>query len=599
MHASQNGRNGFSGNPDINNGATCAVCHAPAAGVPAPQVTLAGPGQIDAGTTAAFTVTLSGGPAQTGGVNISVSDPAGALAPLDGDLGLIMGELAHSAPQAFSGGVLSFDFEWTAPDYNGDFTLYAAGNSSNGQLDLLGDAIGTAALAVTVVNGDPPPPPPPPPPAAAIALETWTTGLDQPVAIAHAGDTRLFLVEQPGRIRLVDAAGNLAPAPFLDIRDRVDNGASELGLLGLAFHPGYSTNGWFFVYYTTRDAGSGQLRSRVSRFSVGASPDAADPASESVLLEFAQPFSNHNAGDLHFGPDGYLYIASGDGGSGGDPQNNAQAGDRLLGKLLRIDVDASGAADCSLVAGPYGIPAGNAFVDGPGGAGCDEIYALGARNPWRFSFDRADGSLWIADVGQGAVEEIDVIPAGAAGGLNLGWRCYEGDQPFNGIGCAAPGSYLFPLHTLSHADGNCSITGGFVYRGSAYPVLQGRYFFSDFCLTSIRTLDGAGPGAEASEVLPAGQISAPAAFGEDVAGELYVASLSDGILYRIAAVPAPGDLDNDGDVDIDDLLALLPNIGEPASGADDPADLDDSGDITRRDALLLIRACSEPRCARG
>ncbi|MEN1928872.1 choice-of-anchor V domain-containing protein [Luteimonas sp. MJ250] len=529
--ASRFGRDGFSGNPGSNGGSTCTACHAP--GAATPTVTISGPQVLDAGTIADYTVTISGGPGVTGGLGVSASRDAGSFSATGKDVHVIGGEISHRQPKAFANGSTSFSFRWQAPAWNGPVTLYAAGNSSNGQLDLLGDGIGTRQLTVNVRNGDSGPPPPMPPPQADAVLEPFVGGLGQPVVITHAGDARLFVAEQPGRIRVVDN-GVVLPLPFLDITARVDDSGNEQGLLGLAFHPDYASNGHFYVNYTWDPPGSGTDRTRISRFTVGGNPDVADPASELVLMEFEQPYSNHNGGDIQFGPDGYLYIASGDGGSGGDPHNNAQNPNRLLGKLLRIDVDGAGggsAPDCSLATGAhYGIPPDNAYTDGAGGAGCDEVYALGLRNPWRIAFDSLTGDLWIADVGQNAYEEINLITAGTGGGLNLGWRCYEGDQPYNGSGCS--GAYFEPLVTTSHAGGNCSITGGRVYRGSSHPSLAGRYFFTDYCNTAVRsiTFDDGQPRVE--DPIPAGTISQPVAFGEDVDGELYLASLT-GTLYRI------------------------------------------------------------------
>jgi glucose/arabinose dehydrogenase len=316
-----------------------------------------------------------------------------------------------------------------------------------------------------------------------------------------------------------------------------------MGLLGLAFHPRYADNGHFYVYYT-REPSRGDIRSRVSRFTVSATnPDLAGRGSERVIMEFAQPFANHNAGDLHFGPSGYLHIASGDGGSGGDPQDNAQRTTTLLGKMLRIDVDNApgpgNGPDCNTAAGNhYSIPPGNAFVDGAGGAGCDEVFALGLRNPWRFAFDFETGDLWVADVGQNRYEEVHVIPAGDSGGLNLGWRCFEGDEPFDPAGCDQ--SYLPPVHTYAHADSGCSVTGGRVYRGSTAFLLQGDYLFSDFCQSSIRALSGPPGNRIHRVVLPAGTLSAVSTFGEDSAGEVYVGELNSGNIYRLEQVPPPG-----------------------------------------------------------
>ena len=492
-------------------------------------------GGVDAGTTNAYTVTITGGPAQTGGVNISVSDFVGQLAPSDLDLHLIGNELSHVAPKSFVGNTVTFSFQWTAPAYNITTTLYAAGNSSNGQLDLLSDGVNTHSLEVTVQNGTQPPPPENNPPVGDIQLEEYVSGLISPVAVTHAGDSRLFVVERPGYIRVIEGNGNLLATPFLDIAGQVDSSSGEMGLLGLTFHPNYNTNGYFYVYYT-RDPGPGLDRTRVARFQASANPDVANPNSEVVIMEFEQPYANHNGGDLHFGPDGYLYIASGDGGSGGDPQNYGQRSDTLLGKILRIDVDAppgeNDGPDCEISGNAnYRIPPSNAFNDGSGGQGCDEIYTTGLRNPWRFSFDKQTGDLWIADVGQNNFEEINFVLSGAAGGLNFGWRCYEGNSGFNLSGCTE--EYFSPVHTFSHADGNCSVTGGFVYRGSINPGLEGHYFFTDFCNTAIRTLSGPPGDRTLSQVLPAGEISTPSSFGEDVNGELYIVSLNGGRLYKV------------------------------------------------------------------
>jgi hypothetical protein len=251
-------------------------------------------------------------------------------------------------------------------------------------------------------------------------------------------------------------------------------------------------------------------------------------------MEFNQPYTNHNGGQLHFGPDGYLYIATGDGGSAGDPQNYAQNNSVLLGKLLRIDVDSStgNTPDCSTAGGSnYRIPANNPFVDGDGGV-CDEIWSTGLRNPWRFSFDRLTADLWIADVGQNRVEEIDFARADSRGGENYGWRCYEGTTSYNSTDCQGAASYTAPVYTYDRSAGDCSITGGYVYRGSSYPNLNGHYFFSDFCNKTIRSLSGAPDDVTYHSWTAPGGGSNPITFGEDINGELYV-GYNTGSVYRI------------------------------------------------------------------
>ncbi|MEO0424976.1 MAG: PQQ-dependent sugar dehydrogenase [Pseudomonadota bacterium] len=599
--ASRFGRNGFSGNPDTNGGSDCTVCHAP--GAPVPFVTITGPATVDAGTSNTYTVTIAGGPGVTGGLNVSVSDGIGELVPGDATTQIIEGELAHTEPQAFSGGQLVFTFDWTAPNYDTDAILYAAGNSTTGNLDLAGDGVGTNSLTITVINGfeDPPPPPPPPNPSV-IELVALAGGFNAPVALANAGDERLFVAEQRGKVRLIDGNGQVPPADFLDIEDRVKFNNSEEGLLGIAFHPDYDQNGFFYVNYIF-DPGPGLDRTRVSRFQVTGDPNVADPNSELVLVEFEQDFSNHNGGDLKFGPDGFLYIASGDGGSGGDPNDRAQSPVTLMGKILRIDVDTppgpGNSPDCTLVSeANYAIPASNAFNDGAGGAGCDEIYALGIRNPWRISFDRDTGDLWIGDVGQNDVEEIDFVTAGAGGGLNFGWRCFEGSQEFDLSDCN--GSYVDPVFEYLHAvDGNCSVTGGFVYRGQDFPAIQGQYFFSDFCNSSIRSLAGPVNDLIETVVLPAGQVLFTT-FGEDNRGELYGADFLSGTIFQITAETVediPGDVDGDGDVDRVDLREIFLALGTLADGPDDPRDVDGNGFITRADLRDAVQNCTNPGCA--
>ncbi len=541
VQASAGGRSSFSGSPTTNGGATCSVCHAPD-GAAAPVMSIAAPNSIEAGATQDMYIVLLGGPAQTAGIDISIAGGVGELLPYESDLHVLNGELSHSAPKAFSADLAVFRFRYKAPNYNTEITLHAAGNSTDGNFDLLGDGIATISRDITIVNGFEPPPPPPTPAIGELTATVFTTGLSNPIAIENAGDERLFVAERAGKIRVLEGDGTLVATPFLDISNQVDDSASEMGLLGLAFHPNYASNGYFYVYYT-RDTGVGLDRSRVSRFTVSSDPNVADSNSELVLMEFEQPYSNHNGGDLHFGLSGFLHIAVGDGGSGGDPRKNGQNTATLLGKMLRIDVDTpalSGAGpDCDISQNTnYSIPASNAFNDGAGGAGCDEIFVLGVRNPWRFTFDSETGGMWIADVGQNAVEEINYLPPGDSGGINLGWRCFEGTDPYQSDGCNRV--YLPPVHTYSHASSGCSVTGGRVYRGARSPHLQGQYFFTDFCQSSIRSLSGPPDSPQHRIVLPLGELAAISTFGEDIAGELYVAELRTGTIYRLTSVLPPG-----------------------------------------------------------
>lgn len=364
-----------------------------------------------------------------------------------------------------------------------------------------------------------------------VVLTPFAGGFDRPVVVANAGDSRLFVVEKSGYIRVVQSDGTVLGTPFLDLHTSVSTG-NEQGLLGLAFHPNYASNGFFYIDYTDT-AGDTQ----VVRYAVSGNPDVANAGSATPVLSVAQPFANHNGGDLHFGPDGYLYISLGDGGSGCDPGDVAQDGTSLLGKLLRVDVDS---------ASPYGIPASNPYA-GPDGI-ADEIWALGLRNPWRFSFDRLTGDLWIGDVGQNAFEEVDLQPAASSGGQNYGWDCREGfASAAAASGCSTTATcmplslFTEPVHDYDHGAG-CSITGGVRYRGSASPALSGIYIFSDYCAGEIRgltTSDGGMTWDEQSLGTPVAGLF-PTAFGEDVNGELYVAS-DGGTVYRLQpAAQAPG-----------------------------------------------------------
>lgn len=345
-----------------------------------------------------------------------------------------------------------------------------------------------------------------------ITLENFASGFASPVDIKNAGDERLFVVEQGGDIEILNADGTVNATSFLDISSLILTG-SERGLLGLAFHPNYANNGFFYVNYT-KPGGATQ----VSRFNVSAgNPDIADPGSEFPIIDYAQPFPNHNGGSLNFGPDGFLYISSGDGGSGGDPGNRAQNTELLLGKMLRIDVDNPGGGN------NYGIPAGNPFANDPPNA--PEIWAYGLRNAWKFSFDSANGDIWIADVGQGDWEEINKA-GGTEAGLNYGWRCYEGNAPFNTTGCPDPSELTFPVAEYPHPTG-FSVTGGYVYRGATYTDIQGYYFCADFGTGLIATVD---PAENFTNLGTFG--GSWSSFGEDINGELYIASYN-GTIFKI------------------------------------------------------------------
>jgi glucose/arabinose dehydrogenase len=344
-----------------------------------------------------------------------------------------------------------------------------------------------------------------------------TSGLNSPVGIASAldGSGRLFVLEQAGVIRIIQD-GALLTNPFLDISGQVSC-CGERGLLGLAFHPRYMENGQFFVNYTDLDGNT-----VIARFEVSSNdPNQADASSEKRLIYIQQPYPNHNGGAVVFGPDGYLYLGLGDGGSGGDPQGNGQSTSTVLGKILRIDVDGGS---------PYAIPADNPFVNG---GGLLEIWAYGLRNPWRISFDRAIGDLYIGDVGQNAWEEIDFLPAGSPGGANFGWNYREGTHPYQG---SPPANLALvePIAEYSHDQG-CSVTGGAVYRGSALPAWQGVYLYGDYCSGKVWGLVRNPLGAWLNGLLfETG--STISSFGTDEAGELYLVDYS-GSLFKLAPAP--------------------------------------------------------------
>jgi glucose/arabinose dehydrogenase len=354
----------------------------------------------------------------------------------------------------------------------------------------------------------------------AVTSSTVVGGLASPVDIVNAGDRsgRLFAVEQGGTIRII-AADRLIAAPFLDIRSSVLSGG-EQGLLGLAFHPQFAVNRRFFVDYTRQSDGA----TVIAEYRASATdPNQADATSAKILLTIAQPFANHNGGALRFGPDGYLYIGMGDGGSANDPGNRAQDAQELLGKILRIDVDRGT---------PYAIPATNPYATT---GGRKEIWARGVRNPWRFNFDRVTGDFFIGDVGQDRLEEIDWRAAGSGAGTNFGWRVMEGDSCTSLAGpvtCFDP-SLTPPILQYGH-DLGCSVTGGTVYRGSAVPALAGRYVYGDFCSGRLwSAAKNALGGFSARDIATTGiNITA---FGEDEAGELYFTDYSRGEIRRFAA----------------------------------------------------------------
>lgn len=337
----------------------------------------------------------------------------------------------------------------------------------------------------------------------------------RPVYLTHAFDDRLFVVEQAGVVRILKE-GQLLNEPFLDIRDRVGSSQLEQGLLSIAFHPAFPENGRFFAYYTDLTG-----TTHIARFELSSdNPNRADADSEIILLSVEQPYPNHNGGQLQFGPDGYLYAGFGDGGSANDPLDNGQNPNTILGSIVRLDVDQS--------PGIYTIPQSNPFISD--GTRLDEVWAWGLRNPWRFSFDRLTGDLYIADVGQNSWEEVHFQPATSAGGENYGWNIMEGSHCFLSETCDQSGLEL-PIFEYSHREG-CSITGGYIYRGMRFPSLYGNYFLADFCSGIFWRLYPGTDGAWLSaRVLHSEMVIS--SFGEDVNGELYVLVHDAGSIYQI------------------------------------------------------------------
>ncbi len=431
---------------------------------------------------------------------------------------------------------------------------------------------------------------------AQLTTQEIANGLDRPVFVTHAGDGsgRLFIIEQEGAIRIIDADGNLLPTPFLDIDPLVVGGTSggnEQGMLGLAFHPDYENNGKFYVNYI----GSGG-DTRVAEYQVSAGdPNIADPSTARLILFHSQPFSNHNGGWLGFGPDGYLYIAAGDGGSANDPGNRAARLTQPLGKIHRIDIDGGDDFPNDGLQN-YAVPADNPFVGVPGAV--ESIWHYGLRNPWRTSFDRETGDMWIGDVGQNAFEEVN-HNIGNVGGLNYGWRCREAFQD-TGLSCGAT-DWTDPVHAYPLSGGNCSVIGGYVYRGCELgEAYQGLYFFGDYCGGSIWTLDPTDYSRTTEFNFGFGLSS----WGEDEDGELYISDVFSGQVFKLVNPAAPDDDNNgipdacetscapdingDGDLNFFDISAFL-----TAFGNEDPvADFTNDGMFNFFDISAFLTAFS-------
>ena len=353
-----------------------------------------------------------------------------------------------------------------------------------------------------------------------VGVELFAAGIANVTEIAHVGDDRLFAAIRDGRIYQIEANGSVNPTPFLDIRDRVETGFWEQGLLGLAFHPDFETNGYFYIYYAEATA-TDDSPAVLARFTAPAAGGPVDPAGELRLLQIPHAADEHYGGSLHFGPDGYLYVSVGD----AFQHQQAQEEGSLLGKVLRLDVDGGS---------PYAIPPDNPFAGSDTKRG--EIWLMGLRNPWRMSFDRLTGDLYVTDVGLSTFEEVNIAPA-RQGGLNFGWPCYEGTLPgtLPTIGCGPASGYAKPAHQYDHLGGRCAVIGGYVYRGTQLPWVAGKYLFADLCSGVIWGLWQAN-GAFVTVPLPANMLRSWTTFGEDAAGELYLAELNgDNAIYRIVA----------------------------------------------------------------
>jgi glucose/arabinose dehydrogenase len=356
-------------------------------------------------------------------------------------------------------------------------------------------------------------------PVTSIRLVPVVAGLVQPTYLTHAFDDRLFITEKGGLIRIVEN-GILLPDPFLDVTGLVGSEGSEQGLLSVAFHPDYARNGRFFINYTNQ-----QGHTVLARYQTDPDkPNQALADSATILFLIGQPFAVHNGGQLHFGPDGYLYVAVGDGGTTGDYFNNAQNLTNLLGTILRLDVDRDDL---------YAIPSDNPFVDDDDKR--NEIWVYGLRNPWRFSFDRQTGDLFIADVGQFGWEEINFQPAGSAGNLNYGWNILEGSYCYKAETCQQEG-FVLPVAEYSHGEGGCAISGGYIYRGSQFPGLRGNYFFGDYCTGKVWSLFRHDDGRWQRTIVAESQAMV-SSFGEDISGELYLLDFRSGTIFQIEEEP--------------------------------------------------------------
>ena len=436
-------------------------------------------------------------------------------------------------------------------------------------------------------------------PGQSIRFQQVLTGFSGPVDIAHCGDDRLFIVERPGRIRIV-RNGVVLPTPFLDITGIVNGGSGEQGLLGLAFHPQYAANGWFYVYYV---GGTGNGFTALARYSVSGNPDVANPNSALVLWTLDKPYPNHNGGDLDFGPDGKLYVSVGDGGDGGDPGNRAQNMGLRFGKILRVTPTSGG----------YSIPTDNPFASQSGVL--PDIWAIGLRNPWRFGFDRLTGDLWIGDVGEITWEEVNKWPAGNNSGPNFGWRCYEGGAAHNTNGCQPQSFYAAPVAVGAHGSvqhpngGNwCSVIGGRVYRGNRYPALYGKYVYTDYCHGRINWILASDP--QQQGIFSGPTVTGMSAIAEDRCGELWAVNVNNGGLYRIMDTGmCPQDVNRDGIVkytgpnnDRDPILvavgATSPNAPVPCACCAQDVTGDGvvkyTGSGNDRDPILVVVGATTP-----